>query len=102
MSTIACMTPISDENDVTGTTFPTSPAPRLDACISDPQCTYPLVVSHRGEGSNHPENAISAIKSVADIAHLASILDTESKFGIGVLTEDFIFKSARFYDNAIN
>ena len=65
MSTIACMTPFLDENDVTSTTFPTSPAPRLDACISDPQCTYPLVVSHRGEGSNHPENAISAIKSVA-------------------------------------
>ena len=60
----ACMTPIADENEDKGEIFPTSPAPRLHACITDPQCTYPLVVSHRGEGSNYPENAIFRINSV--------------------------------------
>ncbi|MBL91855.1 MAG: hypothetical protein CMH56_08620 [Myxococcales bacterium] len=59
---LGCNGSLKDENSASVPSYPTLLSPQISACISEPLCTRPMVVSHRGEGGNDPENAIAGIK----------------------------------------
>lgn len=65
------------------------PAPFLDACATDPACTDVLLVAHRGEGVDEPENTIAAVVAVAAAgADVVEIDVRETSDGVLVVLHD--------------
>lgn len=65
------------------------PAPFLDACATDPACTDVLLVAHRGEGVEEPENTIAALLAVAAAgADVVEVDVRETSDGVLVVLHD--------------
>ena len=62
------------------------------AALNDPSTDYVVVVSHRGDWRNYPENSIAAIESVIRMG--VDVMELDLK-----LTSDSVFRAvSRPYD----
>lgn len=71
---------------------PARPAPFVDACLLDPACEEVLVVAHRGEGVDEPENTIAALRAVAAAGADVVELDVRpTRDGVPIVLHDDTF-----------